>query len=103
MKRQLINLVETETVSAQAMYLLKGTRLETDHLSPECWMTVLNEEVGKLNRAVNKLRISVDGDISQQWETEGHRRIVTSMSVLTRLWEVWPVRGGHVGGVAGLE
>jgi len=92
MDRRLLRRIRTETFVARMSYLSKGTNLETDHLSPECWMTVLNEEVGKLNRAVNKLRISVDGDVIQQWETEGLRRIVTSMSVLSRLWEVWPIK-----------
>jgi len=92
MDRRLLRRIRTETFVARMSYLLKGTHLENDHLSPECWMTVLNEEVGKLNRAVNKLRVSVDGDVIQQWETEGLRRIVTSMSVLSRLWEVWPIR-----------
>ena len=60
-----------------------GTDLE-DHRREE-QITTLVEEVGKLSRATNKMRIAADKDIYYIWESEFHHRLLTIASVASRL------------------
>lgn len=49
---------------------------------------VLVEEIGKLSRSFNKLLIAKNPDVVKQWREEANRRIVTSISLLDRIYLV---------------
>ncbi len=55
----------------------------------------LIEEIGKLSRCFNKLVIATDADVVQQWREEANRRIVTSISLLHRMYLIHR-RGGTI-------
>ncbi len=82
--------VETETTSARAKFVAPGIHLDRDVHDRAFWMSVINEEIGKLCRVVNKLNL-MPGDerIIEQWQKEGYHRIITSVSLLRRLAESW--------------
>ena len=48
------------------------------------WNQVLTEEVGKLNRACNKLALATDPQVRAEWEREGLHRLVTIASICQR-------------------
>ena len=58
---------------------------DLEDVSGEEQVVVLVEEVGKLSRAVNKLRIADDGDVRKTWEAERDLRLVTIASVTARI------------------
>ena len=60
-----------------------GTDLE-DH-SREEQIVVLVEEVGKLARASNKMRICSDDAVHSDWKAEYRHRLMTIASVVSRL------------------
>ncbi len=82
--------VETETRSARAKFTSRGIHLDRDTHDRAFWMSVIEEEIGKLCRTVNKLNLNpADERIRIQWEREGYHRILTSVSLLRRLAEYW--------------
>ena len=48
-------------------------------------VAILVEEVGKLARAINKLRITRDADVRKSWIEERDHRLVTIASVTARI------------------
>ncbi|MCY3784629.1 MAG: hypothetical protein OXG79_12720 [Chloroflexi bacterium] len=58
---------------------------DLEDVTPEEQVVVLVEEVGKLSRAVNKLRIATDPDARQGWVAERDHRLVTVASVAARI------------------
>ena len=46
----------------------------------------LVEEIGKMSRCLNKLVIATDVQVVAQWRSEFNRRIVTSGSLIDRLY-----------------
>ena len=81
--RELQDLVDAETEAARRRF---PTPME--HETLELQVSVLMEEVGKLSRAGNKLGLSADDQVSDQWRRkeggEAVRRAVTSISILQR-------------------
>lgn len=55
-------------------------------MDPAFGMLAFLEEVGKLARTQNKLRISHDPEVQGEWRKEQDRRFVTCMSLLTRIY-----------------
>ena len=58
---------------------------DLEDVSGEEQVVVLVEEVGKLSRAVNKLRIVGDSGVRETWEAERDLRLVTIASVAARI------------------
>lgn len=58
---------------------------DMEDTTPEEQLVVLTEEVGKLSRAINKLRIVKDPQIRKQWEDEHAHRLMTIASVTARI------------------
>ena len=54
-------------------------------MTPEEQLVVLVEEVGKLSRAINKLRITKDEKVRKQWIAERDHRLITIASVTARI------------------
>jgi hypothetical protein len=81
--------VEDNTAIGRKKFERAQTTLEND-MPKSIWMTVLNEEIGKLNRCCNKLLLASDPQVREQWEKEGYHKILTCSSVLRRLAEKWP-------------
>ena len=81
--------VEDETILARNKFLFKGCHIERDQFSRGMWMSCIEEEVGKLCRAVNKLSIVVDDTQREGYLDEGYHRILTASSLLRRLAENW--------------
>lgn len=82
--------VELETKSARGKFTAPGIHLDRDAHTRAYWMSVIEEEVGKLCRTVNKLALHpADERIKEQWTKEGYHRIITTVSLLRRLAEVW--------------
>ena len=63
----------------------KVGRLDLEEHSHEEQITILVEEVGKLSRASNKMRIAADKDVYFTWEGEFHHRLLTIGSIVSRL------------------
>jgi len=69
--------------------------MEDARASKALWNQVLAEEVGKLNRACNKLRITsgkpdVYENVRAKWLKEARHRLVSIASVCARFYEVFP-------------
>ena len=77
--RELQDLVDAETEAARRRF---PTPME--HETLELQVSVLVEEVGKLSRAGNKLGLSADDQVADQWRREAVHRAVTSISILQR-------------------
>lgn len=99
--------VEQHTIEARAKFGMTTVHLERDMPTRTFWLSVLNEEVGKLARCCNKLAIAEDERIRSQWESEGRHRLLTVASMARRMAEAWsaiPDEGRecpkHVGDVA---
>ena len=56
-----------------------------EEVTPEEQLVVLVEEVGKLSRATNKLRIASAPEVRRQWQEEREARLVTIASVAARI------------------
>ena len=70
-------------------------RIENPSVPLEACGSILTEEIGKLCRSFNKLRLSQDERISQQWREEAYHRVITSMSVLDRIGDRLKPAGGE--------
>ncbi len=81
--------VEDETKTARNKFLFKECHIERDQFSRGMWMSAIEEEVGKLCRACNKLSIVVDKEQREGYLDEGYHRILTASSLLRRLAENW--------------
>jgi hypothetical protein len=81
--------ITTETTHARTRFNFPGAHLDNETHSKEYWLSVINEEMGKLSQAVNKLHIVSDDTIRQQWVLEGWHRILTASSLLRRFAENW--------------
>lgn len=81
--------VERETRTARGKFLFEGCHIERDRFSRGMWMSAIEEEVGKLCRACNKLSIVVDRNQREGYLDEGYHRILTASSLLRRLAEGW--------------
>ena len=81
--------VEDETKIGRGKFLYEGCRIERDKFSRGMWMSVIEEEVGKLCRACNKLSIVIDKNQREGYLDEGYHRILTASSLLRRLAENW--------------
>ena len=79
--RRLQKLVNEETEEARAKY----QNDLSDH-DPSVAVVVLVEEIGKVARSVNKMGMAADDSIAQQWRDEQNQRIVTSISILQRMY-----------------
>ena len=79
--RHLMKKVNEETDAARARF---PTDLTGESL--DVCMTVLTEEIGKLARTINKDGLSATMEVKRQWARERHRRIVTCMSILSRIY-----------------
>lgn len=94
-------LAEIETEEARNQWL--NNRFITDWESGRrpkvCGINVMAEEVGKLQRCVNKLDIVLDDDQRHRWNTEAKHRIITTISMLRRLYQVWDELPDHEQGV----
>ena len=80
--------VEKHTAEARAKFQ-SSLHLERDNPDRFYWLAVLNEEVGKLTRACNKLAIAEAPDVKQQWRAEGRHRLLTVASMARRMAEAW--------------
>ena len=58
---------------------------DLEDVTREEQLVVLGEEVGKLARATNKLRIVRDDQQRRAWAEEHHHRLVTIASVAARI------------------
>ena len=81
--------VNQETALARNKFLFEGCHIERDQFSRGMWMSAIEEEVGKLCRACNKLSIVVDENQREGYLDEGYHRILTASSLLRRLAENW--------------
>ena len=79
--RRLQKLVNEETEEART----KFQNDLSDH-DPSVAVVVLVEEIGKVARSVNKIGLAADGSIAQQWMDERNQRIITSISILQRMY-----------------
>ena len=89
--RRLYRQVEEHTIEARKIWADSRSPInwESDPM-PKVWgVGVLVEEIGKLSRCANKLAISQDAGVTEQWNKEAKYRIITSMSMLRRLAESW--------------
>ena len=84
--RQLHKEVEAETDEARHRFDYLKLNIETPGVPLAFAEIVLIEEVGKLVRCHNKLRVVQDAEIIKQWRSEQHHRFVTTGSVLERLY-----------------
>jgi len=84
--QELYNEVERHTAEARAKFLT-CVHLDLDLPEMSYWMAVIGEEYGKLCQCSNKLAITLDGETRNQWRTEARHRIITSMSLLRRLYD----------------
>lgn len=82
-----VEIVTTHTRNIKWQML--GAHLERDRWSRTERLAVLDEEIGKLHRCANKLKITQDERIKEQWLSEGYYRILTSASMLRRIAEHW--------------
>ena len=82
--RSLQALVNIETSSARDKFTLVGQNLEDMPLDAGFMGFV--EEVGKLVRCVNKLRLSTDDQVIKEWRTELLDKFITTRSMLDRLY-----------------
>lgn len=69
--------------------MVSGRERFGDKASYWYYVSVLAEELGKLARAGNKLRIAKNRDVRQQWYSEGRYRLVTITAMARRMAEVW--------------
>jgi len=53
------------------------------------WNQVLTEEIGKLNRACNKLTMATDDQVRRGFTQEAKYRLVTVASICQRFYEVF--------------
>lgn len=53
------------------------------------WNQVLTEEIGKLNRACNKLSLATDPQVREQWTREARERLVIIASICLRFYEAF--------------
>lgn len=81
--------VDEETTIARNKFLFKECHIERDQFSRGMWMSAIEEEVGKLCRACNKLSIVIDKSQREGYLDEGYHRILTASSLLRRLAENW--------------
>lgn len=86
--------VESVTIQARTRnWQYKGAHLERDNWSRAERLAVLDEEIGKLHRCANKIKMShlIAGneDEINKWLDEGYFRILTSVSLLRRIAEHW--------------
>lgn len=63
--------------------------MEDKRVSRAVWNQVLGEDVGKLNRACNKLAIVVDKDVESKWSREAKDRLITISSVCMRFYNAF--------------
>lgn len=82
--RQLHTRVSEETLKARGKFDTIRHNLEEVDLA--YGLGGLVEEVGKLHRTFNKLRIATDSTVVAQWRTERDHRFVTCLSMLERLY-----------------
>lgn len=82
--RHLHKQVIEETNSASHKFDLLHANLE--EVDVALGLTALIEEVGKLARTMNKLRIAKESDVIQKWRLERDRRFVTTLSLVERLY-----------------
>ena len=80
---EFIKKLQARSIAARARW---GNNMEKKRVSHAVWNQVLTEEVGKLNRACNKLAIVIDKDIEQQWITEARDRMITIASICMRFY-----------------
>ena len=76
--------VNRETDDARGKFDAIGHNLED--LPLELGFIGMIEEIGKLARTLNKLRIASDKQIIADWRTELDRRFVTTRSMLDRIY-----------------
>jgi hypothetical protein len=81
--------VDEETRIGRGKFLFTGCHIERDGFSRGMWMSAIEEEVGKLCRASNKLSIVIDTSQREGYLDEGYHRILTASSLLRRLAENW--------------
>jgi hypothetical protein len=81
--------VEKETEEARGLFLPSGYHLDNDLPPRSVFINVVQEEMGKLARCINKLLITRDSDQRGHWLREGEHRIITSVSLLRRFAERW--------------
>ena len=79
--RRLQKLVNKETEEARTKY----QNDLSDH-DPSVAVVVLVEDSGKVARSVNKIGMATDDSIARQWRDEQNKRIVTSISILQRMY-----------------
>ena len=86
--------VDIETSRARQLFLNSGLHPEKDNLSRIYMINNITEELGKLARCSNKLllinrsKLNLNSE-KEKWMKEGYFRIITSMSLLERLAELW--------------
>ena len=86
--------VEAATAEARAKFLTAPNHLDRDLPDKTFWISVIQEEVGKLARVCNKLAITPPGHSERaQWNIEGNHRLVTIASLVRRMAERWPEIG----------
>lgn len=81
--RRLHGMVAEETDAARAAFPLDKS---VESLPLVYGLNATVEEVGKLARCFNKLVIAEDPQVIDQWNKEAIRRIITSLSLLERIY-----------------
>lgn len=79
--------VEQETRRARGLFSPPGCHIERDKFCKAIWVSVIGEELGKLQRAVNKLTLAKDEAIREQWLDTAYEKIITTSSLLRRMAE----------------
>lgn len=79
--------VERETQRARNLFTPPGAHIERDKFCKAIWVSCIGEELGKLQRAVNKLTLAKDEAIREQWLDTAYEKIVTTSSLLRRFAE----------------
>lgn len=87
--RSFLGKVRSHTAEARGKFPF--LHWERDGLSRCHAMTVTLEEIGKLARCINKLAIAQDPDVRRQWLEEGEHRLITSASMLYRIFANWEI------------
>ena len=79
--------IETDTARERFSWDVSIENLDTS--SRVTVLTAITEELGKLARAINKLRIAKDTDVRAQWSNEARNDMLRLLSLTERLWLAW--------------
>ncbi len=94
--RQFTRKVAEHTEEARDKFQRAPICLDRDHLPRAYWIGPIVEELGKLARVCNKLDIATDPSVRRRWNEGGRHRMVTLVSLTTRLAEAWDrLPAGH--------